>query len=263
MPPPLRRLADDGVRAGQAVDQAEVGHLDVVADQEQVVRLDVEVLQAVLEVDDVQGLGRLAEEAEQLLARDAGLALPLIVEQDRLEVAVGQLHDEDQHAVEDLDAFEGEEEGVADALDALDGFPFLGGEAAAGVGVAADELDGLEEAAGGLALPDLAEAAAAQRLDEPVAGQRLGARLPDQTARRRCGGDSLSRGATAKVLSLRSWNATNSRGRRGGVGWPAGARQNRRLTAVLFFLTTPLPHSSLQFPRRRGESHDRPVAKKA
>ncbi len=152
--------------------------------------LTFEVLQAVLEVDDVEGLGRLAEKAEQLFARNAGRPLPLIVEKDRLEVAVGQLHDEDQHPVEDLHAFEGEEEGMADALDALDGFSFLGGETAAGVGVAADELDGLVEAAGGLALPDLTEAAAAQRLQEPVAGERLGAWLPDQAARRRYGGNS-------------------------------------------------------------------------
>ncbi len=165
------------VGAGQAVDQSEVGHLDVVADHEQVVRLDVEVLQAVFEVDDVERLGRLAEEADQLFARHAGRALPLVVEQHRLEVAVGQFHNQDQHAVDDFDALEGEEEGVADALDALDGLALLGGEAGAGVGVAADELDGLIEAAGGLALPNLAEAAAAERLDQPVAGQRLRARL--------------------------------------------------------------------------------------
>ena len=37
------------------------------------------------------------------------------------------------------------------------------------VEVAEDELDGLEDAAGGLDLPDLAEAAAAEPLDQPVA----------------------------------------------------------------------------------------------
>ena len=45
------------------------------------------------------------------------------------------------------------------------------------VEVAVDELDGLEEAAGGLALPDFAEAAAAERFDQAVAGDRLGVRL--------------------------------------------------------------------------------------
>ena len=42
-----------------------------------------------------------------------------------------------------------------------------------GVEVAVDELDRLEDAAGGFALPDLAEPAAAEPLDEPVAGDRL------------------------------------------------------------------------------------------
>jgi hypothetical protein len=42
------------------------------------------------------------------------------------------------------------------------------------VQAAVNELDGLEQAAGGLALPDLAEAAAAQALDQAVSGDRLG-----------------------------------------------------------------------------------------
>ena len=40
--------------------------------------------------------------------------------------------------------------------------------------VAEDELDGLVQAAGGFALPDLAEAAAAYALNELVAGNRFG-----------------------------------------------------------------------------------------
>ena len=195
MAPPLRTGRRHGVRAGQAVDQAEVGHLNVVADQKQVMRLDVEVLQAELEVDDVEGLGRLPQEAEQLLARHAGLALALVVEQDRLQVAIGQLHDEDQHPVEDLDPFQGEEEGVADALDALDGLAFLGGEAAAGVRVAGDELDGLEQAAGGLALPDLAEAAAAEAFDQ--------ARPP--TSAWRCSASARTRSVAGIAAS--TWSA--------------------------------------------------------
>ena len=180
--PPRRRADGSASAPGRRWTRPKSADLDVVADHEQVVRLDVEVLQAVLEIDHVEGLGRLAEEAEQLLARDAGLALPLAVEQDRLEVAVRQFHDENQHPVDDLDPFEGEEVGMADALDALDRFQFLGGERAAGVGVAADELDRLEEAAGRLALPDFAEAAAAERLEEPIPRDRLGPRLAEQAA---------------------------------------------------------------------------------
>ena len=67
---------------------------------------------------------------------------------------------------------------MADGLDAAQGFEFLLGATAVGaVGglqVAVDELDGLEQAAGGLGLPDFAEAAAAQALDQPVAGDGLG-----------------------------------------------------------------------------------------
>ena len=37
------------------------------------------------------------------------------------------------------------------------------------VEVAVDELDGLEDAAGGFALPDFAEAAGAERFDQPIA----------------------------------------------------------------------------------------------
>jgi hypothetical protein len=41
----------------------------------------------------------------------------------------------------------------------------------------ADELDGLEDSAGGLALPDFAEAALSERLDEAISGDGLGTGL--------------------------------------------------------------------------------------
>ena len=47
-------------------------------------------------------------------------------------------------------------------------------------GAEADELQGDADAAGGLGLPDLAEAALAQRPDEPVAGDGLDADLQVQ-----------------------------------------------------------------------------------
>src|SRR5438874_937425 len=50
-----------------------------------------------------------------------------------------------------------------------------------GVEVAEDELDGLEQAARRLALPRLAEAAAAERFDQAVAGERFAVRLAYQT----------------------------------------------------------------------------------
>ena len=48
------------------------------------------------------------------------------------------------------------------------------------VGLVADEFDRLEEAAGRLALPDFAEAALAERFEQPVAGQGFRLRLQKQ-----------------------------------------------------------------------------------
>ena len=49
--------------------QAKIRHLDVTANQEQVARLDVEMLQAILEVHQIEHFGRLAQVAEYLVAR--------------------------------------------------------------------------------------------------------------------------------------------------------------------------------------------------
>src|SRR4051794_3498156 len=62
---------------------------------------------------------------------------------------------------------------MADRLDALEPLELLLGALALVAGtleVAEDEFDGLEQAAGGLGLPDFAEAAPTQPLDEPVTG---------------------------------------------------------------------------------------------
>src|SRR5262249_9214971 len=93
------------------------------------------------------------------------------------QVAVGQLHDDDELAVDDVVALEREDERMADGLDSAEGLEFLFGAVAVVAGrfeVAEDELDGLVDAPGRLALPDLAKAAPAQPLDEPVAGYGFG-----------------------------------------------------------------------------------------
>ena len=100
--------------AFQVLDQAEVGHLDVVVDEEQVLRLDVEVLQLVLGVHQVEHLGGLVHVAEQFVARDARHAAGRGIAEAVPEVAVGQLHDDQQPAFDDVVAFEGEQVGVAD-----------------------------------------------------------------------------------------------------------------------------------------------------
>ena len=68
-----RDAAGDGrLHPFEVLDQAEVGDLDVLVDEEEVLRLDVEVLQLVLIVHQVQRFGGLLHVAEQLVARDAG-----------------------------------------------------------------------------------------------------------------------------------------------------------------------------------------------
>src|SRR5262249_36750120 len=61
-----------------------------------------------------------------------------------------------------------------------DGLEFLLGALgfpAGGIEFAVDELDRLEEPAGGLGLPDFAEAAAAEPFDQPITRNRLGVAL--------------------------------------------------------------------------------------
>src|SRR5262249_25735316 len=91
---------------------------------------------------------------------------------------------DDQFALDDLDPVHLQDERVADLLDPVQGPLLLLGAGAVhvqGVEVAEDELDGLEQAAGRLALPRLAEPPAAQRLDEAVAGDRLRVGLPHES----------------------------------------------------------------------------------
>src|SRR5207248_3741131 len=161
-----------GEHALQQLDQAEVGDLDVVVDQEQVLRLDVQVLQLVLRAHHVERFGGVEHVAEQLFAGDAGQALGAALAEAVPQGAVGQLGDDHQLTVYDLEQLDGKDEGVADVDDALEGFEFLGGArtlVVRGVEVAVDEFDRLEQAARRFRLPDFAEAAAAQALDEPIA----------------------------------------------------------------------------------------------
>ncbi len=100
-----------------------------------------------------------------------------------VQALVGQLHDDDEFAVHNLDAIHREDEGMADLLHAVQRVQFLFGAGAIdveGVEVAENELDGLEQAAGRLAFPCLAKAAAAQRLDESIPGDRFRVGLPNE-----------------------------------------------------------------------------------
>ena len=102
-----------------------------------------------------------------------------------MQAAVGQFHDDDQFAVDDSSMRSSEQtKGWRTSLMRCEGVLFLLGANAVhveGIEVAVDELDGLVQAAGSFALPDFAEAAAAQRLDQAIAGNRLRVRLPQPT----------------------------------------------------------------------------------
>ena len=109
----------------QALHQPEVGHLDVVADQKQVARLDVEMLQMALHVEHVQHLGRFAQVEEQLGAWNARLARGLVLLQQLMHVLVGQLRDDDQFAVDAFEPVDGQQKGMANGLDVLNGLEFV------------------------------------------------------------------------------------------------------------------------------------------
>jgi hypothetical protein len=163
------------VDLGEAGEEAEVGDLDVPADEEEVARLDVQVLQPVLLVEEVEDLGGLTEVGEGLGAGDAGHPLLPVLGEEFLEAAVSQLGDDDEVAGDDLDALDGKEERMAKAFDVLQGPELPVGAAGVPVEarVALDELDGLAQPGGRPALPNLAEAALAQRFEQAIAGDRF------------------------------------------------------------------------------------------
>src|SRR5262249_11370637 len=171
----------------QTADHAKVADLDVLANQEQVTRLDIKVEQAVLLIEQVEGLGCLAEVGQQFRTRDAWLSRRLVLAEHVEKAAVGQLGDDKQLAVADLDPFEGENKWMANVLDTLKGLQLLlgGTSFAESVEAAVDEFDRLGDTAGSGAFPDFAETARAEWFDEPVTGDRFSARLPGQRSPRR------------------------------------------------------------------------------
>ena len=88
----------------ETLDQPEVGDLDAIADDEQVVRLDVEMLQLVLlVVHEVERLGCVGEiAAASRSTRDADQAGALAFREEVVERALGQLHDDDELAADVL-----------------------------------------------------------------------------------------------------------------------------------------------------------------
>ena len=103
----------------QVFDQSEVAHLDPPAHQQQVLRLDVQVLERMLLVDVVQGIGRIVQIGQQFFARDARQARLAVLVEQLLHARGGQLGHDDQVAVDQLDPLQREDERVAHLLDAV------------------------------------------------------------------------------------------------------------------------------------------------
>src|SRR5204862_990751 len=117
-------------------------------------------------------------------------------------------------------AVERENERMADFFHAVQRAQFLLGTGRVGiegVEVSEDELAGLEDAAGSFAFPRLAEAAAAELLDEAVAGDRLGVGRPKERHKvTRSSDDRRDRAVPAKGRMVYRSTRTFQQN-----GWPA------------------------------------------
>jgi hypothetical protein len=161
----------------QLLHEAEVRDLHPLRHHEQVARLHVQVLQVVLLDQVVETDGGVVEEPDEHVARDARAPGRLVLFEHLVQVAVGQLHHDDEFAAHVLNLLDGHHERVPHLLDAVERFEFLNGArvvAVERVQVPVHELDGLVDAAGRDALPHFAEPAGADRFDQPVAGERFG-----------------------------------------------------------------------------------------
>ena len=154
---------------GELLHQPEVGHLDVIAEDQQVFRLDVQVQQAVPLREEVERFGRVGHVLQQLVARDAGEPFGAALAEPLVEAHVGQLGQNRQPAVDDLEPFERQQERMPHALDPLQRLELLRGELV--VVVAVDDLDRFLDAARRLGPPHLGVAARADAIGQRVAGQ--------------------------------------------------------------------------------------------
>src|SRR6266404_3382689 len=134
----------------------------------------------------VECFGGVAQVTQQRVPRNTHQARVLALDEGVVQAAVRQLHDDDQLAVDILNSVQAKYEGMTDFLDPLKGLQFLLGMDGIDVErfeIAVNELDCLEKPARRLALPDLAEAAAPQRFQQPIAGNGFCIKLAQATHR--------------------------------------------------------------------------------
>ena len=93
---------DFGEHAFEVFDLAEVADFDVVVLEEDILRLDVQVHEAVLDVHEVEHFRRLGHVREQFFARDAELPFQTILAETLPEVAIGEFHHDQEPTFDDV-----------------------------------------------------------------------------------------------------------------------------------------------------------------
>ena len=173
--------AGAGAPGGAAIQDprlAEIGHLGAVAEEQDVLRLEVAMLEAdpipplehmPIAVEIIDRGGDVGQVAEQFFAGDSAQALRGRFQQAVSQGAVRQLHADDQDVL-DLPGPEADHEvRVSNPPDHFQGPQF--GRSTPGREV--DELQCDEESAGSFRLPDLPESPPASAPDQPITRHRL------------------------------------------------------------------------------------------
>jgi hypothetical protein len=137
-------------------DEAEIAHLHVSTDKKEVAWLDVQVLKAELACNEVKRLCSVAQVPEKLRTWNSISSFRSTFPESVQQGLVCQLADSDELSVDDFDTLKGQNEGVPNLLDPVEGFEFLACLPTAKVSV--DEFDCFQQAARGLGLPDLTKA---------------------------------------------------------------------------------------------------------
>ena len=94
----------------------------MIADEQQIFRFDVEVLQAVPFVDEVEHFGGVPQVNQQLFARDSFEALLAAVVETRFEAALRQFGDDNQPAGEDFDPLDRQQKRMTHLSNAVERF---------------------------------------------------------------------------------------------------------------------------------------------
>src|SRR5579872_1833064 len=125
-------------------------------------------------VHQVQGFGGFFQVANQFIAWNAGKTLTAALAESVPQVSIGQLHDDDELAIDCIETFKGENIGVADLPNSFERFQFLFGRPAIlihSIEVAKDKLGSLQKSARRFNLPNFSKSASTQALDQPVPSQ--------------------------------------------------------------------------------------------